>query len=247
MTDTPNPRAITDKAIAANVALIRTSFLAEVIEYTINENGVPLVDVKPIVQGRDNLGVNFERAPITGIPYNPPSAGGFIVYAPLQVGDIVECGVYERSAEEYTANGSTNYAPANPRKHHEADAFVRTKVRARIDNIEDSQVNETDLVIGLIDGSARFVITPGGVVTVHSADVRLGDATASQAVALNPAVLAQLQAIASSLAPLITWYNAGVAAAISAGVPVPAQFLPATPPAPVYTATLNGATKVKAV
>lgn len=243
--DVRNPRKIIDKAVAANTARLRTTFLARVEAYTV-DNGVPLVDVRPIVKGRTNNGGVYERAVLYDLPYCPPAAGPFVVYLPLAVGDVVECGVFERSAEEYFVGGSASYEAVDPRRHDERDAYVRARVRSRTQPLAAAVASATDLVIGFADGTTRIVITSSGAVHVVSGDVRLGSATANAPVALNPNVLAQLQAIAAAVGPLVTWYNAGVTAAVAAGVAVPAQFLPATPPATPYTAALTGAAKVKA-
>lgn len=246
--ETANVRAIIDKAVAANTARLRTSFLARVEAYT-TEGGVPLVDVRPLVRGRTNADAKFDRAILYDLPYCPPAAGPFVVYTPLAVGDIVECGVFERSAVEHFVGGNAEpYDADDPRRHDERDAYVRTAVRSRNKPLDASVASSTDLVIGLVDGSARIVVTAAGAVQIVSGDVRLGDAAAASAVALNPAVLTQLQAIAAALTPLSVWYNAGVAAATLAGVPIAAMFAPAPGvAAPVYAASLVGATKVKAV
>jgi len=249
MTDIPNARETIDKAINANVAGIRTTFLAEVTAYAVNANNIPLVDVRPIVHGRDNKSVTYGRAVLTEIPYYPPSAGAFIIFAPLAIGDIVECCAFERSSVEYVINGSTDYAAGDPRRHSYADAYVRGKVRSRADALASnvSSAGSADLVIGFADGSSRIAIKASGEIIVNGTQVRLGSDTAASAVALNPEVLAQLQALSGAITGLLVWYNAGVASAVLAGVPVPAMFKPLDIPASPYTPALVGATKVKAI
>jgi hypothetical protein len=244
--DNPNPREVIDKAINANIARIRTTFLAEVIEYRIRDNGYPVVDIRPIVKGRDNNGNTYDRAVLFGLPYCPPSGAGFVVYVPLAVGDVVECAALERSADEYMQNGSKNYAAVDPRRHDENDAIVLNKVRDFNAEYSNNVVQNDNLIIAKIDGSCRFEIRQDGSIVSHSADVRLGSAAATQAVALAPEVLAQLADIASALNILSVWYSAGVAAATAIGSPQPALFVPSAPTPNLITPALNGATKVKA-
>jgi hypothetical protein len=214
---------------------IHTALVARVETF---EEDTRLADVQPLVKGRTREGAHVERAPLYAVPCPALAWGDWLIAAPYQKGDHVLVLVLERSHEEWRDGQVGTLEPSDERRHDLRDAFVLMRVDADGAIPSAPALQSGALTLSRRDGSVQVVLSPGGV--------QLGDHTAADAVALAPEVLAQLQAVAATLGPIVTWYNLGVAAANTAGSPVPATFAPGSV-GPTYSAALAGATKVKGV
>lgn len=210
---------------------LRVAFPAQVTAY---DASTQLASVKPLVaewfaaEGETDV----EQVPLPVVPNVPvvqPGAGGFRVTFPVQVGDVVEVIVSDRSLDAWLDQGGSQ-APSDLRRHHLTDAVA-------IPGLHDNKHPWTAPTDG-----ATFGKDGGPLVKVTNSAVLLGDGTAAQAVILGNAfktaldtMLAAVQAyVAAAAVP-----SAGAAAALTAWNTALATFDSA------FSAALSATVKVR--
>lgn len=152
------------------------------------------VAIKGGFKGPGGVATYEDRPTLPGVPVCFPCGGsiGASITWPLAAGVrvLILCG--SRALDEWKANGSGGLVARDPRRHQLQDAFCLPLLPCPADPIPAEGVDVAALV-------------------VRAPMVKLGDATASDFVALSPAVMTYLSAI--------TTYLSAIAAATLAGDP----------------------------
>lgn len=156
------------------------------------------------------------------VPFCFPRAGGFTLSMPVAAGDIVTLFFSDRMLDTWRGSGRVS-SPTDPRSHALADAFA-----APIGVWPDGSLSSVPAAAG----TAAALVGPGGGIRVDAdGTVHIGtgaNGLGSQALALDPAVRAQLNAIN----PLLT----ALADAVSLMAPLVAVLAAAPPAAAAITA-----------
>ena len=165
--------------------------------------------VRPVVRFRymdeDGTQQTYQPAAIPGVPVLWPTSSGASLTMPLAVGDPVWIEFAQRSIADWLSTGEGDVEPRDPRRFDYNDAVCYPAGRPFADPLP----------------SAAYAT---GATVLRGDDIRLGDATACDFVALASLVLADLKHIATQF-NLHTHISAAPGAPTA--VPVP-QVTPAT-------------------
>lgn len=208
--------------IRSEAERVKTTFPGKVVSYD-RTTQTAAVQVVPRLRWRnpETDEVVHEQVPVLPqVPILFPAGKGVSITWDLDPGDEVWVVLGDRSIAEWKSTGNGDTEPAIPRRWDFSDAVA----------IPGGRPPASPL--------GATAVAPGAVV-VRGADIRLGSATATEYVALSTQVLAQLTALAATLAPLVAVWTATQ----PAGGPIVA---PASTPMPAYVPSSVAATKVKA-
>lgn len=123
----------------------------------------------------------FRVPPLTRCPVVFPGAGStYALTWPLAAGDTVAVLIAERSVAEWLETGATATEPSDPRRHDYSDAFI----------LPGALHVAAGATSGMHDPAALVAFAPS---------VKLGSASASSAVALQPEVATDLDTLATAL------------------------------------------------
>jgi len=183
------------EAIRFELAKVHTSIPGHVVAYDAAEQRAT---IQPAIRGcyidPDTRALIREDLPqIPDVPVAFPGADGFSITFDVAVGDPVLVVFMERSTEEFRATGESGIEPGDLRRFDMSDAVAFP-----------TSLNFAEPIPA--EGIAA------GATVVRGVEVRLGDATATQYVALAPLVEAQFSILKSAL-------DAAAAAAVAAAVP----------------------------
>lgn len=193
------------EAIEGRVAMIHTGLAAKVISY---DRATQKATVQPVVRFRridpdtDEL-VEYTPPPIPGVPVAFPSTSAGSLTFDISAGDLGWLTFGERSHADWLATGTEDVAPQDVRRHALSDAVFLPGVRPFSDPLP----------------AAAYA---SGAVVLRGDDVRLGDSTATDFVALASLVLSELQSIKAA-------YDSHTHAGVTAGAGVTATPLPLIP------------------
>jgi hypothetical protein len=222
--DKPSLEDVIRVAITAALGQVHTSLPGVVVAY---DRTTQKAQVKPVVRARyrdPNSGaiVHYELPIIPSVPVIFPSGTGWSIAGDLTPGDPVALVVSERSTDEWRATGNHDNAPRDLRRFDWSDAVAIPGWRPFVDPLPPT------------------ALAAGGLV-VRCDDLRLGDATATEAVALASLVAARLAALEAA-------FNAHVhpVPGVTTGGGSTVSSPTAAPVTPTTTTADVAATKVKA-
>lgn len=163
---------------------LRVALPAEVLAWSTSEP--ELARVQPTVrlrERRDGALISYRPAAIKA-PVSFPGSGGYSMTWPLQPGDTGLLVFADRSLDEWVEYGNPDSDPRSQRRHAYADGVFIPGARPTADYASNQ-----------IDGSAM---------TIAGQEIKLGNATASDFVALASLVEAQLEQINVAVAAAVT-------------------------------------------
>ena len=198
MTQATRAREVLEAAFDAFLGKKRFIEVFEVESYTAAEGKTPVADLIAISKGRTNSGAEVERVRLVDVPVPPLAFGDFLIHAPLVKGNRVIVVFAGRSLDDYLENGAVGPAPTDPRRFDVHDAIAMY----RLDPIEAGIGADTTgdkLTIATRTGNGAITLDTSGNVVVDSPSIKLGGAGVSQAVALAPAVRAELNSLWSAI------------------------------------------------
>lgn len=154
-----------------------TSCPAEVVEW---DKETRTITAQPVLQRKTKSGDLKTLPPIPRVPIMYPGGDEWEIFWPMAPGDEVLLLVSERSVDKWLKTGGI-VDPEDPRIHDLSDAFCipRTWNLSDVDPAEEGR-----LVIQKRDGSVRIELADDGTVTVTGTEVKLGDSSAVDSVAL---------------------------------------------------------------
>lgn len=212
--------ALEDVLIAATrgaLVGVHVGFVGQVVDY---DRVTQTATIRPVVKGRrktEEGGVEFYDLPLlVRVPVEFPQGGGCSITWPLAVGDQGMVRISERSHDEWRAVGGAGLQPQHTRRFDLTDATFFPGVSSPADPLTE------------VDASAMVVA---------AADLRLGDKTAADFVALASLVMARLNALQQA-------FDAHVHATAATGPPVGPTPVPGL--IPVGALASVAAAKVKA-
>ncbi len=180
-TTTPSLADAMKRGISAQTALFHTAFKAVVRSY---DKDTQIVTVQPIVRQRrwnpdTELYETYVAPVLANVPVMFPSATGFSMTFPITPGDQGTVICSERSIDEWFSTGEDDCDPQDPRRFDINDGEFYPGGRARPNAIGATGVDATDMVI--------------------EGNMKLGDSTATEYVALATKVNAELTSISTDL------------------------------------------------
>ena len=193
----PTPTTNLNEAARASNAKINVQLPATVVSYDKDTQTVT-VKIVPCFRRRDpsqgNDVVCYSPPVVSGVPVSFLRGGTSSLTFPLVAGDPGLLMVCDRSIDEWKSTGNDRTEPQDQRRHDISDAYFYP------------------------GGSSPAVPIPAAGVDATAAvlrgdEVKLGDATASSAVALGPPVTTNLTTLEAALA---TASSAAIAAAVPA-------------------------------
>lgn len=208
--DAPDFDDVAILAARGVVAEMHTSFPARIIKY---DRASFTASIQPVLRGRrwdpvERAYVTYLPKPVHGVRVvqHLTDAGGLVL--PYKQGDYVWCECAERSLAEWRASGGDDVTPADPVRFDLSDAVVTGPIRAAADAPPADSTHDDNPVL--------------------SGDpVLLGDATATDDVALAPTTKSHLDSIVVELNKIILYVN-GIAPGTAVLIPVPLAAIAAT-------------------
>jgi hypothetical protein len=203
-TDNPSLEEVIRTAIRAALGQVHVCLPASVLSY---DRTTQKATVQPAIRARyrdvaSGALLSYLPPPIPNVPVVWPAATGSSLTMDLVQGDWVTLVVAERSTDEWRSTGRTDNLAQDLRRFDWSDARA-------------------------VPGGLPFVgaIPPAGVaagaVVLRGADVRLGDATATDFVALASLVLARLNALEAAFNGHTHVYSPGPGAPVPTATALP--------------------------
>ena len=205
---TPSLSEVIRRYVEQRLCQVHTAIPGEVVDY---DAGTRLATVQPTIKALYESAGPIARPPIPNVRVVMPGGNGMEVSLPLAAGDtglIVFC---ERSLDEWMTQGG-NVTPETTRKHDLMDAVFFPGLAH--DRNVPSGGSATDLVVRATDNSVYVKITAAGEVQIKGSAVRLGNPSATAALALATLTNAQLTALSAAFT---SWLGAGPIDTILAG------------------------------
>lgn len=219
-TDTPDDETLIKDIARQAVAKVGTMLPGRILSY---DRATQTCTVRPLIRRsrRDPVTgarISYLPEPVSNVPvWFPGGSAGGLTYD-LAAGDDCLIFMAERSLDEWKGTGRDDNTPADfMRRHDLTDAIVFPGVRPIVDPLPATAY-------------------ASGAVVLRGGDVRLGDSTATDFVALASLVLAELQHLAAQFNAHTHLYAPGPGTPVPTATPIPT----ATP------ATSVAADKVKA-
>jgi hypothetical protein len=198
---------------------VHVGFVGRVVSY---DHEKQTATIQPVVKGRrrnEDGDLEFYLLPqITNVPVEFPQGGGgaYSITFPLAVGDLGMVRIMERSHDEWRTTGAESTQPQHPRRFDLTDATFYPGISSPADPLD--QIDESAMVI--------------------AGDLKLGDKSASELVALASLVLDRLN-------KLQTAFDQHMHATAGTGPPVGPTPVPGV--IPVGQLASVAATKVRAL
>jgi len=169
-TDNPALEHVINDAIAAAFGPKRTMIPARVVSYDSTKQTITAqIVVRSFYLDEDNVMFSYLPKPIANIPVLFPAGDGFSITWPLAKDDAVTLVFADRSVDEWKHSGGADNTPQDMRRWNMSDAFA----------LPGAQAPASPLPAGAVDDAALVLRAPM---------VKVGDSTATQFVALSPAV-----------------------------------------------------------
>jgi len=213
-------------AIEAAMLEVRTCTPARVTAYDAAEQKA---EVLPLLKRKTAAGEVISPKPIGNVPVLQLRAGGFSVTLPVASGDVGLLLCSDRSLDLWLESGGQT-DPQSRRHHQLTDAVFLPGLR-HWDGVPSAVAGTTpgsDLVISAEDGDSFVTLTAGGDVKIKGSTVKLGNPTATAALALATLTDARVTALQAKLDSLIGNYDIHTHA-LAGGVGA------ASPPIPLET------------
>jgi hypothetical protein len=206
------------EALEDGRARLHVSMPARVVSY---DEDTQTASVQPILRSRrvdqEGTSSSHQLPSIPKVPVAFPQGGGCSITFPLAAGDEVLLVVAERSMDEWKQAGGGDISPKDPRRFDLSDAVA---------------------LAGLSSPSTPLTQVLAGAMVLAANDLRLGNKTATDFVALASLVL-------DRLTKLQTAFDAHMHATAAAGAPSPPTPVPGM--IPVGALVSVAATKVRAI
>jgi hypothetical protein len=146
----PSGTSNAKEASRAAVAGVNVSLPATVVSFDADTQTVT-VRIVPMFRRRDpndKAGIVIYAPPdIPGVPVAYPGTGDFSIFWPLEVGDTGRIVCFDRSADEWKANGGDRTEPQDPRRHDLTDAVFCPDVRSPATPMPGDAIHATAMVI----------------------------------------------------------------------------------------------------
>jgi hypothetical protein len=175
-----------DTIVQSRLNEVHVALPAKIVTYKpAQEAGAPhLADVQPtlirVFVDDDDQEVPVEYPVIPDVPVAFPRGGGGFLTFPLKAGDLVLLVFAQRSLDAWLqTDGKTPTDPGDARRHHVTDAVAYPGLLTATNFIPN--VNTTDVVLGLEDGSIAIHLQPSGKVAVNGGNKALAKAAETEA------------------------------------------------------------------
>jgi hypothetical protein len=179
----PTLEEVIRQAVKFGVAQVHTAIPAIVTKFDIS---LQQIEAQIVIRGRyadsDGNLQSYEPIIVPNIPVAYPSANGFSIVWPLEIGDPVTLIFCERSIDEWKATGEDDITAQDLRRHNLTDAIAIPGGRSFADPVDSKGYDSNYLVV--------------------RGDIKLGSSSASDYVALASLVKSEITALRNYVATM---------------------------------------------